>query len=120
MYGCVFVVRRDRNGRFMLATIVAKNKDRVRMHFDGWLAKWDEWVDFTKEPHRFARPYAVHRRARHRLKDVRIGGSLEVNPRHNSRHIAVGWVPGRVRTIDENSLAPSLSLLICPLLQLVS
>ena len=44
----------DSLGKWLPAHILNRTGDRVFVHYEGWDAKWDEWIDFNKEPLRFA------------------------------------------------------------------
>jgi hypothetical protein len=44
----------DSLGKWLPAHILNRTGDRVFVHYEGWDSKWDEWIDFNKEPLRFA------------------------------------------------------------------
>ena len=48
---------RDESGRFYLAQIIEKSENTIKVHFDGFEAKYDVKFDLKKEFWRVQKPY---------------------------------------------------------------
>ena len=90
---------RDGVGRFLLATILQKEGSKIKVHFQGWDDKHDEWADFENEPHRFAAARSISRMPNTKLPDIKIRDYVDINPTQRHR----GWRVGQIRRMDEYS-----------------
>ena len=92
---------RDQVGRFVLATIIQKDGNRLKIHYDGWSKKWDVWSDLEEDYNRFAKAGSVSDRpiTRTLFKCIQIGDNIDINPilRHP------GWKCGKIRRFDRKS-----------------
>ena len=92
---------RDEIGRFLYATVSQKQGSNLMIHYDGWSKKWDTWSDFKKEIHQFAKAGSISKRPAHRLKHLKKGDYIDINPTH--RHPASGWTCGEIKRFDKES-----------------
>jgi len=93
------VDHRDDVGRFLLATIVDKGQDKVKIHYEGWNSKWDTWCDYKTETHRFAAPRSISRKPNTRFRELKIRDYVDINPLQRHR----GWRVGQIRRMDKYS-----------------
>ena len=93
------VDHRDDVGRFLLATILDIKYNKVKIHYEGWNAKWDSWCDLKKDLHRFAPPRSISRKANTRFKDLKIRDYVDINPLQRHK----GWRVGQIRRMDKYS-----------------
>eukprot|EP01083_Nonionella_stella_P105332 302949_1 len=84
---------RDQVGRAVFATVIEKKGSLLKIHYDGWSRIWDIWSDFSVELHRFAVAGSISLRPAHRLKSLKKGDYVDINPL--LRHF--GWKVGAVR-----------------------
>ena len=92
---------RDQVGRFVLATIVEKQCDKLKLHYDGWSRKWDAWSDYTQELYRFAKAESISKRKAHRLTNLKVGSMVFLNPKQ--RHPQINWCHAEIRRMDRDS-----------------
>ena len=88
---------RDNVGKFVLATIIAKNGTKLRIHYDGWGQKWDTWQDYTTQLHNFAKAKSISQRPPHRFKDIAVHDWIECNSKRDP-----GWRISEIRRIPDN------------------
>eukprot|EP01084_Bolivina_argentea_P060615 110729_1 len=95
------VDHRDRVGRYVLGTIVEKSGTNIKIHYNGWSRKWDEWCNYSNnhELNRLAKPTTISKRPAHRFKPIRKGDYIDINP--TMRH--PGWTGGKIRRLDKHS-----------------
>eukprot|EP01083_Nonionella_stella_P105331 302946_1 len=84
---------RDQVGRAVFATVIEKKGSLLKIHYDGWSRIWDIWSDFSVELHRFAVAGSISLRPAHRLKSLKKGDYVDINPL--LRHF--GWKVGEIR-----------------------
>ena len=89
---------RDQVGRFVSSTISEKNGSNLKIHYDGWRAKWDVWSDYKQELYRFAVAGSISKRPRHRFLDLKIGDFVLINPRRKHP----GWKNGEIRRFGDD------------------
>ena len=85
------------NGKFIYAIIAKKRGIKLKI----LSLKGSEWVDFTKELHRFAKPGSISLRPRHRMKGLKIGDLVDIKPL--TGYLGYQWRSGFVRRMDMKS-----------------
>ena len=73
----------------------------MKIHYDGWSDKWDEYCDYAKELNRFAKAGSVSTRPAHRFTELRKGDYVDVNPIRFDPHY--GWCQGQIESFCKNS-----------------
>ena len=89
----------DSAGRFVLATVIEKKDDKLKLHYNGWSTEWDTWTDIKKEIGKFAKPGTISKRSAHRFGYLKNGDFVEFNPRTGKYP---GWTTGRIRRFDDD------------------
>ena len=85
---------RDGCGRFFSATIIAKNGTNLQIHYDGFSIK--EWSDYISEQYRFAKYGSISKRLPKRLKYLRKGNYVKINPLNQRFHKISGQIEVRL------------------------
>ena len=86
-------------GGFVYSTIVEKQGSKLKIHCDGFSEKFDCYFDYEKETHGFAKAGSISKRAAHRLKNLKKGDFIDLNPLN--RH--PGWCVGEIRRLSQKS-----------------
>ena len=81
---------KDSEGRWFDSRIVEVDRDRVKVHYNGWSSRWDSWVDRKDES---IQPHLTHTDDWRRLK---VGDALEMRgPGEKAL-----WYKGVVKEVD--------------------
>ena len=93
---------RDDTGKFLKSTVISRNGDQLKIHYDSWSSKWDSWCSGTASLHRLARCRSISRCPRIRGKHIDEKMLVDIRPsfRHGS---ACKWRKGRVQRLDDYS-----------------
>lgn len=100
------VDHRHKNGKYLAATIIRKNGTKLLVNYDKYgpyQTKYDEWSDYKYEIHRFAKYHSISLRPCHRMSDVVVGNSVDINPRRTRKRGHKGWRVGEVVQRDYKS-----------------
>eukprot|EP01084_Bolivina_argentea_P167281 290354_1 len=49
----------NKSKKYCVATIIDKSDTRMKVHYDGWNSKGDEWSDYKHESHRYAKAGSI-------------------------------------------------------------
>ena len=90
---------RDWAGQWFHATIIEKNGSILKMHYQGWSDKFDEWSDYQKEIYRFAPADSISKRPAERFQNLNRGDFIDINPSYRKGH--AGWVEGEIIKISK-------------------
>ena len=84
---------RDINGKYRLATVIAKKGTNLKIHYDGLSNNNDEFCDYQIAIHRIAKARSISQRPVHCFEELKNGEYLDINPTksmpvHPSRYFA--------------------------------
>lgn len=86
---------RDSSGKFILARVMVKNGNQIIVRYPGGGQTFDVRCDLFQDLLRFAKPREISQRPPQRLRELREGDVLAVNPPPHP-----GWKRGRIQRFD--------------------
>ena len=90
---------RDSVGHFVLAKVIEKKINGIKIHYVGWNNKWDRWCFYNKitsQSNRFFYAGSISERQGHRLKYLRIGDYIDFY--YNNK-----WYYAQIKSSDKMS-----------------
>ena len=84
---------------FYSATIIKKQSTKFKIQFDGFSKNTSS--DYKQQLYRFAKHGSISSRPAHRLKNLRIGDCVDINPLR--KHSDLGWTSGKIMQFIDDS-----------------
>ena len=91
----------DKRGKFCKAVVIGKTEDGLKVHYEGRSVDDDVISDYKTELRRFAKRGSISGRPAHRLKELKKGDFVNVNPM--GRHPEIGWQCCKIQQMDKQS-----------------
>lgn len=85
-------------GKFELAKIVDKNKNLLKVHYDGYHSQYDEWINYDDELNRFAKARTTSKSSNTRFQEAKRGAVIDVNIPEQP-----GWRNAYIVNMDKKS-----------------